>query len=237
MGLGVNHAASIVPPSPPRQRFMFANVWPGWGAAAGGGYNVRMNLLSHALLSPAEPGQLVGNLIADWVKGRARHALPADFRTGMELHRRIDAFTDTHAIVERCSALLAPRWGRYAPVLVDIFFDHCLSVQWAQHSATRRQTFIAGVYETLRVHRALLPERAHYAVGALLADDWFNKYATLDGIGLVLTRLAARLRHGIELAPAVDDFRVHQHAFDEGFAAFFPLVRAHVQAGATPAPQ
>src|SRR5690348_2335198 len=36
-----------------------------------------MNLLAHTLLSPPSPPILVGNLTADWVKGRARLALPA----------------------------------------------------------------------------------------------------------------------------------------------------------------
>ncbi len=68
-----------------------------------------MNLLAHALLSPADPGILIGNLTADWIKGRARNALPRDLRAGIALHRQIDAFTDTHALVEQCSELLTGR--------------------------------------------------------------------------------------------------------------------------------
>ena len=189
-----------------------------------------MNLLSHAVLSPPEPGPLVGNLIADWVKGRARLALPVEWRIGMALHRRIDAFTDTHPVVNRCSALLAPRWGRYAPVLVDIFLDHCLSVDWARYCRVPRREYIASIYATLHAHLAQLPSRAQFAVCALLADDWFNAYVTLDGIALSLSRLSARLRHDIELAPAVDDFYTHRQAFHDAYAEFFPQIRAHVAA-------
>src|ERR1051325_3083749 len=133
-----------------------------------------MNLLAHALLSPADPEILVGNLTADWVKGRARRGLPAGILAGMKLHGRIDAFTDVHPIVTTCADLLSPAWGRYAPVLVDILFDHVLSVQWADWCERAREDVIAESYSALRNHLHMLPERARWAASALLADDWFS---------------------------------------------------------------
>jgi acyl carrier protein phosphodiesterase len=187
-----------------------------------------MNLLAHALLSPpAAPGVLVGNLTADWVKGRARLALPEDMRAGMAIHHRIDVFTDTHPAVHACVERLAPRWQRYAPVLVDIFFDHVLSVRWDRFGHGDRADFIARTYDALRPRVHLLPARAQYASNALLADDWLTAYATLDGIALSLTRLSTRLGHGIELAPAVADFVEHRALFDATFDAFFPALRRH----------
>ncbi len=191
-----------------------------------------MNLLSHALLTPPfpdEPGVLVGNVVADWIKGRARLEMPEAVQKGMWLHGRIDVFMDTHELMGQCSALLSERWGRYAEVLVDIFFDHCLAARWELYSALPRRDFVAGTYAVLRGHLPVLPERAHYAVCALIADDWFNTYATLEGIALALSRLSARLRHGVELAPAVDDLRTHADFFHAAYAAFFPQVRGHVQ--------
>jgi acyl carrier protein phosphodiesterase len=196
-----------------------------------------MNRLAHALLSPLPPaaaaGVLVGHLTADWIKGRARLALPVDFRAGFALHRRIDAFTDTHGLVERCSGLLADRWQRYAPVLVDIFFDHVLSCEWPRYSAVPHAEFISTTYAMLRAHLHLLPPRAQYATNALLADDWFSCYATLDGIALSLSRLSNRLRErgwqDVELATSVSDFCAHRPAFDEAFRDFFPELRRFVE--------
>lgn len=191
-----------------------------------------MNLLAHALLSPPDPQVLVGNLTADWVKGRARHALPPAIQNGMRLHTLIDSFTDTHPLVSSCSDLLAPAWGRYSPVLVDILFDHVLSLQWAQWCDQPRERVIDHAYAALRSHLHLLPPLAQWATSALLADDWFSAYASLDGIALSLSRLSARLNsrgHNIELAPAVRDFLTHQTAFHRTFHAFFPQLRHHVQ--------
>ena len=194
-----------------------------------------MNLLAHAFLSPDEPAVMVGNLTADWVKGRARLALPEGVRRGMALHQRIDAFTDAHPLVEHCAALLEPKWGRYSPVLVDLLFDHVLSVDWGWWSGRARAELIAAAYTALRGHLHVLPERAQWAVHALLADDWLTLYASLDGMALALTRLSARLNmrgHGIELAPAVADFADHRAAFHQAFHEFFPQLRRHVEQGA-----
>jgi acyl carrier protein phosphodiesterase len=191
-----------------------------------------MNLLAHVLLSPDVPGVLVGNLVADWVKGRARKALPAGVRQGMELHGRIDAFTDGHAVVGRCAELLAPNWGRYAPILVDMFFDHVLSVEWGRWCARGREEVIAGAYAALREHLEMLPERARWAACALLADDWLTAYGTLDGMGACLTRMSVRLNmrgHDIELAPAVRDFVAHRDAIQVGFGEFFPELKKYVE--------
>jgi acyl carrier protein phosphodiesterase len=195
-----------------------------------------MNLLAHALLTPSPPspaGVLVGNLTADWIKGRARLALSADLQAGIAIHRRIDAFTDMHPLVEQCSSLLAPRWNRYAPVLVDIFFDHILSVEWSRYASAPLPEFIQGTYASLRACLDLLPARAQWASNALLADDWLSTYATLEGIGLSLSRLSARLGqtgHTIQLAPATEDFLVHQGEFHRAFHAFFPQLRKSLDA-------
>lgn len=194
-----------------------------------------MNLLAHALLSPDEPAVMVGNLVADWVKGRARQVLPEGVRRGMALHQRIDAFTDAHPVVERCAGFLEGRWGRYSPVLVDILFDHVLATEWERWSGRARAELIAAAYAALRGHLHLLPERAQYAVHALLADDWLTAYGSLDGIALALSRLSVRLNmrgHDIELAPAVGDFVAQRAAFHAAFGEFFPQLCRHVEAGA-----
>jgi len=191
-----------------------------------------MNLLAHAILSPADPAVLTGNLTADWVKGRARRTLPESLQLGMTLHYHIDSFTDAHPIVHRCTDLLWPQWGRYSPILVDIFFDHILSLDWHHYSPVPRESFIAHVHLSLRAHMHHLPARAQHAATALLADDWLSTYATLTGIGLSLSRLSFRLHstgHTVELAPAAADLAAHLSAFRSAFREFFPQLRAHVE--------
>jgi acyl carrier protein phosphodiesterase len=193
-----------------------------------------MNLLAHALLSPLDEDQvLVGNLAADWIKGRARRGVPAGIQAGFVLHRHIDTFTDTHPLVGVCTARLSEKWNRYAGILVDIFFDHVLAAHWQRYAAEPLEAFIGRTYTTLLAHRQLLPAPAHPAVDALTTEDWFSSYATLEGIRLTLARMSMRLRargHSIELASAVDEFTHHAGLLESAFEQFFSQLQNRVAA-------
>jgi acyl carrier protein phosphodiesterase len=190
-----------------------------------------VNLLAHAILSPTDcpdaDAVLAGNVVADFVKGKARHALPGPVRAGMALHQCIDAFTDTHYLVIRAAERLEPNWGRYSTVLVDIFFDHLLAREFQRHHELPLRIFAQRTYRTVHAFAPGLPENARHAVAAMTVDDWLTSYATLDGIRLALTRMSTRLRHGIELAPSVEDFLVHEESFERALGEFFPLLEQH----------
>ncbi len=55
-----------------------------------------MNFLAHAYLSFGDETILTGNLISDFVKGRAQYHYPPKIQKGIRLHRAIDTFTDAH---------------------------------------------------------------------------------------------------------------------------------------------
>jgi acyl carrier protein phosphodiesterase len=190
-----------------------------------------MNLLAHAILSPPAaadaPAILAGNLVADWIKGKARHALPAPLQTGITLHRAIDNFTDTHPLVITTAELLAPNWGRYSTVLADIFFDHLLARNFHRYHPLPLRLFAQHTYKTANSFTHCLPDRANLALAAMTTDDWLTSYQTPAGIRLALTRMSTRLKHGIQLAPSVDDFLHHEPQFQAAFDQFFPLLKQH----------
>jgi acyl carrier protein phosphodiesterase len=181
-----------------------------------------MNFLAHTLLSGPSPEVAVGNLTADFIKGRVRRTLPAGLQAGFALHHRIDSFTDTHASVAQAAELIAPRWGRYAPILIDVYFDHLLAADFAAYHADPLDRYAAAVYDLLRRHHHLLPERAQYAADHMIRQDWLTSYATRDGIALAFARMSGRLRHDIDLAPAIDDLAACHTAIAAHFAVFWP---------------
>ena len=38
-------------------------------------------------------------------------------------------------MLKKCIEMLKPEYGRYAGIVVDIFFDHFLAANWNQYSA------------------------------------------------------------------------------------------------------
>ena len=59
-----------------------------------------MNFLSHLYLSGESEGLLIGNFIADSLKGSAFNTFSPEIQKGILLHRKIDTYTDSHPIVD-----------------------------------------------------------------------------------------------------------------------------------------
>lgn len=191
-----------------------------------------MNFLAHAYLAGDSPDLLLGNLMGDFVRGRINPALPAEIRMGLLHHRQIDSFTDTHPVAHQSARHLRPRWRHFAPLLVDIFYDHFLASDWSSYHPQPLRDFADHVYQILESHRERLgPEvenlspRLRRGIRSMIDQDWLVTYSTKDGIELTLSRLSTRIRRpGIDLAPAVEDLRRHEAPLRREFAAFFPQV-------------
>src|SRR5688572_426656 len=93
-----------------------------------------MNWLAHLLLSEPTPEFRIGNLLPDLLPASELQTLSPIFRRGVECHRRIDAFTDTHPVFRRSVARLVPPHRRFGGVLIDLFYDHFLATNWRQYS-------------------------------------------------------------------------------------------------------
>jgi len=97
-----------------------------------------MNYLAHLALIPTscrdrEDALRIGNLLGDFIKGTEsslRLQFPVDLVDGIKLHRAIDKFTDAHPSFLESKQLLAPERRRYAGIVLDIIYDHFLSIHW-----------------------------------------------------------------------------------------------------------
>ena len=86
-----------------------------------------MNFLAHAVLSFENPELMVGNFIADFVKGNDYLQYQDPVKRGILLHRDIDQFTDQHPTVRLSKSRLYDAFGHYAGVIVDMYYDHFLA--------------------------------------------------------------------------------------------------------------
>ena len=92
-----------------------------------------MNFLAHALLSGEAEADRVGGLMGDFVKGPLPAGLPPDLAAGVALHRAIDSFADRHPAFAASRARVSPGRRRVGGILVDLFYDHLLARDWADH--------------------------------------------------------------------------------------------------------
>ncbi|GAP64896.1 hypothetical protein MBSD_n0179 [Mizugakiibacter sediminis] len=185
-----------------------------------------MNHLAHALLAGDDPDLVFGSLLGDFVRGAPDPALPPTLRAGIRLHRAVDAWTDAHPVVVAARARFAPPWRRYAGILLDVWFDHCLAGDFARWSAQPLDDYAAWLHEVLDAHAARQPPALRRFVAYMRAHALpaaYRERATLDR---VFAGLSQRLGRANPLAGSglVLDAQAAQLADD--FAAFFPQLAA-----------
>jgi len=188
-----------------------------------------MNWLAHLFLSDDDAEHRIGNVIADWVKGAGRAQFSAGVQRGFISHRQIDLYTDAHPVVARSRARIEPPFKRYAAVLVDVFYDHFLAVDWSRYCATPFAGWVAGVYEQLAAYCCHLPEPVRAGLQRMATEDWLTAYASLEGIAMTLTRMSRWLSRPNLLGAAAPQLSAHYAGLREDFHCFFPQLQNHVQ--------
>ncbi len=187
-----------------------------------------MNFLAHLYLSGTSEKIMVGNFIGDFVKGRnTLKTFDPEIARGIELHRAIDLYTDTHPIVAVSKQRLRPRYRHYAGVIVDVFYDHFLARNWSTYHPDALPDFAQRAYQVIKTYSPVLPDRVRYMLPYMVRDNWLVSYARKEGIGQALSGMARRTRFDSKLDEATAELYAYDEAFASEFAQFFPDLRKH----------
>lgn len=190
-----------------------------------------MNFLAHIYLSGNNARIMVGNFIGDFVKGRnLLEQFEPDIARGIEIHRAIDAFTDTHPVVKKSKVRLRPMYRHYAPVIVDVFYDHFLARYWNNYSPEPLPQFAERAYQTLLLQRDILPEEVKHLLPYMINGNWLVNYGTFEGIQRALTGMSKRTAHVSHMDESVNDLRKDYDDFRKEFEEFFPELERHIKA-------
>lgn len=181
-----------------------------------------MNFLAHIYLSGPERDIQLGNFIGDFVKGNQLQHFSTPLQAGILLHRHIDAFTDTHEVVRESKLRLRPGFGHYAPVIVDVFYDHFLAANWRKHHSEDLRQFTEAFYAAAKSKAAELPERAVKMLSYMSTDNWLFHYQFIDGIKWALTGMSQRTSFDSNMELAHKALEQHYHSFENEFNLFFP---------------
>lgn len=182
-----------------------------------------MNFLAHLFLSGDDPEIMVGNFIGDFVRGRHVHEqFIHKIALGIELHREIDEFTDSHLVVLESKKRLRPKYRHYAPVIVDVFYDHFLAVHWPTMHSQSLPDFAAHAYFQLEKHEAMLPERVLLMMPYMIRGNWLVNYGKTEGIHRALTGMSRRTPYESKMEEAVHDLEKYFKEFEAEFLLFFP---------------
>lgn len=189
-----------------------------------------MNFLAHIYLSGNDPNIQLGNFIGDFVKGRnLSEQFEPSIAKGIELHRAIDEFTDKHPVVKQSKVRLREKYRHYAPVIVDIFYDHYLAKNWDQFHTTFLPDYAEAIYKMILSRENILPEKVKWMMPYMIKGNWLANYARIDGIGRVLSGMSRRTPYDSKMHQAVEDLQIHYADFEREFFEFFPELEQHAK--------
>lgn len=186
-----------------------------------------MNYLAHIYLSGDDPEVIVGNFMADGIKGKKYLEYPPGFQRGILLHRAIDTYTDSHPVVRQSSKKLHANYGHYSGVIVDILYDHFLASNWKEYSEVPLEIYVQQFYDLLHEYYEVLPMRIKRLMPYMIADNWLLSYATVEGIGKILYQMNKRTQNRSKMNFAILELESHYEEFQDEFTTFFKDLMAY----------
>ena len=180
-----------------------------------------MNFLAHIYLSGNNDDLIIGNFIADFIRGNNYKHLPKTIQKGILFHRQIDSFTDTHKIVHISKRRLHERYGHYDGVIIDILYDHFLAKNWMNYSTVSLIKTEQNFITLMNNHFDLLPEKVKHILPYMKAQKYLSSYATLTGIEKSLISVNKRTKFKSQMHLAIEDLEIYYTEFEKDFTIFF----------------
>jgi acyl carrier protein phosphodiesterase len=188
-----------------------------------------MNYLAHFYLSGSDENLLLGNFIADAVKGKQLEAFSDELQRGIRMHREIDFYTDTHPVTSRSKDRLRAEFNHYSGVIVDIFYDHFLAKNWSEYSKEQLPEYSQRIYSLLELHAEKFPERPRHMLPFMKNHDWLMAYTQIEGIRRVLNGMSKRVKFESKMEFATDVLVKEYSFFEADFREFFPQLVLHTE--------
>ena len=164
---------------------------------------------------------MLGNLLGDFAKGPIS-SLPYtdEVKMGIQLHRVVDSFTDTHEYTLELKAKLGP-WRRFGGIILDVFYDHQLATQFNQIEDLELTQFSNLCYQQMAPIPESSPDRFKSVVNSMREMDWLSGYAELNNIERALKGISRRLSSNIDLSDSISWYEQNQHLFSKPFLCFY----------------
>ncbi len=188
-----------------------------------------MNYLAHLFLAEPSDEHRIGSILADFTAGRiedlARKYGP-EIAKGIQQHRQIDRFTDSHEHVLHSIKCLKPGHGLFSGIIVDVCYDHFLIKYWEEFSPEPLLTFFESIYHSLSRNDWDFPPRYRRVIGRLVQEKWLISYRHIDNVGYALSRIGQRFSRKTPLDNAIHGIKACYHVLEQDFLLFFPeLIR------------
>ncbi|PIE34171.1 ACP phosphodiesterase [candidate division KSB3 bacterium] len=197
-----------------------------------------MNYVAHLFLAEPSDEHRIGSILADFTAGRIENLsvrYSPDIARGIQQHRDIDRFTDTHEHVLNSIACLKPDYGLFSGIVVDVCFDHFLIKHWDEFSEESLPDFLESIYRSLSRDDWDFPPRYRRVIGHMVREKWLISYRHIDNVGYALSRIGQRFSRKTPLDDAIHGIKACYQVLEKDFLLFFPeLIEFATMNGSSP---
>lgn len=187
-----------------------------------------MNYLAHLHLAHIAHSSLLGNIMADYVRGNPTGRYSPEIIAGIFMHRTVDRVTDTHPLVKEAKGLFRDEYRRVAPITLDLVWDHFLSLHWSTLEPTLPLVdFVRYCRKTIEPQLCHTPEKFQELNEYLWPQHWLIRYADKNYIGKSLNGMARRRPKLGALSGSFDDFLLQYNQLENIFFQFYPQMMAN----------
>ncbi len=188
-----------------------------------------MNFLAHLYLSGESEKIMLGNFMADYVKGRKHENYKSEIQKGILLHRSIDFYTDTHPIVSQSGKYFREVYRKYAGVITDLIYDHFLAKNWDMYHEQALPKFVSHCHEVLVKNYLVLPKRVKMFLPFLIQSRRLETYAEIEGLRTALNIMVRHTSLPDKTDSAIDILLENYEALETEFHTFMKDIIAYIE--------
>jgi acyl carrier protein phosphodiesterase len=181
-----------------------------------------LNFLAHIYLSGENPEVVFGNFIGDGVKGNQSQSYSPNVQKGIALHRFIDEYTDNHPLNSEARKLIRPHFRKYSGVVLDMYFDHFLSVNWEAYHTVSLETYADETHRLLNQFEHQMPEKTKRFFHYMKMYNWLVNYRDVEKLRSVFNGMAGRTSFESNMEIADKVLVEHYQSLENTFGLFFP---------------
>ena len=164
------------------------------------------------------------SLLGDFIAGADLINLSDEIKLGLENHKLVDRFTDSHPSLLPLKSIISKDRRRFLGIISDVVFDYFLIKHWQSFSEHDLDNFVQDVYQKVESVIPLMHERMARAMRFMLDENGLLVNQNLEGVGKTLNRLSQRIRFENKLMGAIEEVEAHYDAFESAFLTLFPAL-------------
>ena len=185
-----------------------------------------MNLLGHLYLSQNEsPEARLFNLLGDRFKGRGYTILSTEAQKGIQMHRAIDHFMDSHPAVAQLKQELSTTLPKVSGIALDIFFDYILASEWPRFHQDSLPDFLDTFYSTSKKSQKQIPVDYSNWVLSLQENRYIHRYNHFESVVAISEHLHRKLKFKTEIYTAPIIFSKFESNIRQGFEEYIQDAR------------